>query len=322
MSEVIDQNSITFGKYKDLTLSHMLRDRKYCTWLLDQEWFRTQYEYLYNRVKEYDPKKYFFECVTTLPVSTELKKDSLQTFLDSYQYFHLVTLDKLSSEIVLTSTEKKCYEFYIESVNNLKYKIQSNLSDNPYDIKAPTAWLQKLEKNHGIPRAVFKEFLSAYELPNIPYIVEDIKKMGGIDYKGARSFLIAKNNSVIQENFWGEILKKKYGQFIGVQFQLNNNFFDFYNIKTNTVYECKIGLKDFNDEQYNKYTSIKSVFRIIYLISTDCIIDIENRKIYTNNPENYKVFFETMNKKISSKEMIRIISGYEIIKINNVEEYF
>ncbi len=56
---MLDQDSITFGKYKGLKLSAVLRDRSYCDWLLEQEWFQTNYEYLYNRVQEYDPKTYF-----------------------------------------------------------------------------------------------------------------------------------------------------------------------------------------------------------------------------------------------------------------------
>ncbi|MBZ5782277.1 hypothetical protein, partial [Klebsiella aerogenes] len=73
---------------------------------------------------------------------------------------------------------------------------------NPFDIKAPSSWLKDFEKKTELNRDVFKEFLASYSLPNIPYIIEDIKKVGGIEYKGAKSFIIAKNNSLKQEEFW------------------------------------------------------------------------------------------------------------------------
>jgi hypothetical protein len=52
-------NTITFGKYKNKDIEDILKDRKYCKWLLEQDWFIKNYEYLFNRINEYDPKKYF-----------------------------------------------------------------------------------------------------------------------------------------------------------------------------------------------------------------------------------------------------------------------
>ena len=37
----------------------MLKDRNYCSWLIEQDWFLKNYEYLHNRLKEYCPKKLF-----------------------------------------------------------------------------------------------------------------------------------------------------------------------------------------------------------------------------------------------------------------------
>ena len=59
----LEQDSITFGKYKGSTLSRVLRDRKYCAWLLEEDWFKTNYEFLYNRIKEYNPRSYFISPV-------------------------------------------------------------------------------------------------------------------------------------------------------------------------------------------------------------------------------------------------------------------
>ena len=58
-TRVLTENDITFGKYKDLTLTELLKDREYCGWLLKQDWFERQYEYLYNRVKMYVPIDFF-----------------------------------------------------------------------------------------------------------------------------------------------------------------------------------------------------------------------------------------------------------------------
>ena len=40
----ISEDSINFGKYKNLTIKELLKDRKYCKWLLEQDWFSQQYE--------------------------------------------------------------------------------------------------------------------------------------------------------------------------------------------------------------------------------------------------------------------------------------
>ena len=52
--EILSPDTITFGKYKNGTLQQLLKDRSYCTWLLQQEWFQTNYEYFHNRVQEYE----------------------------------------------------------------------------------------------------------------------------------------------------------------------------------------------------------------------------------------------------------------------------
>ena len=57
----LNSDTITFGKYKNGTLHQVLKDRSYCVWLLKQEWFKNNYEYLHNRVQEYEPLVYFFQ---------------------------------------------------------------------------------------------------------------------------------------------------------------------------------------------------------------------------------------------------------------------
>lgn len=314
-NSMLNEDTITFGKYKDLTLTNMLKDRKYCKWLLEQDWFLKQYEYLYNRVKNHNPRVHFVH-----KPSYKIENDAKPgEFLDNYEYFHLCHPDDL--KINLDHSEKLCYQFYLDAIESLKKRIIKNVEtgNNPFDIKAPTSWLKKLERTYGIPRDTFKEFLAVYDLPNIPYIVEDIKKAGGITYKGARSFIIAKEKSLIQEKFWEEILKCHYGEDIGTQYKFHNCFFDFIHIKTNTLYECKLGLKDFNEDQHNKYIAILGSFSIVYLIGHDCIVDLKNQIIYTTSPEKYSEYFLRLKEPSRFETMVK---NFPIIEIANIDEYF
>ena len=36
-------NLITVGKYKDKYLQDMLKDRNYCKWIVQQDWFKESY---------------------------------------------------------------------------------------------------------------------------------------------------------------------------------------------------------------------------------------------------------------------------------------
>lgn len=303
-------DSITFGKYKNGTLSKMLRDRSYCSWLLEQEWFKNSYEFLYNRVKEYNPQKFF---IKEIPPN--------DSFLLNYKYFNLTNPENLSLD--LSDEEKKCYTFYCSIINDLKSKIEDKLdTENPYDIKAPTRWLKKFEKEYNLSRDVFKEFLSAYELPNITYIVEDIKKEGGIEYKGAQSFNIAKKRSLEQEQFWENILKQKYGEDISVQYKYEDCFFDFLNISTCTIFECKLSLKDFNAEQYRKYLLALKKYRIIYLISYDCVIDMEKKKIYTTDEDKYINYQNTIWESKKPTKFDKLIADFIIIHVDELSVLF
>jgi len=312
-TSVLNEDTITFGKYNTSTLSKMLRDRKYCMWLLEQKWFSEQYEYLYNRVKNHNPRNYF-----VLKPHYDLKIGaSLQDFLEGYEYFHLCPLGELKLE--LDTTEKNCYSFYLEMIEGLKAQIENPKKDNPYDIKAPSSWLKKFEERYGIPRDVFKEFLVAYDLPNIPYIVEDIKKMGGIEYKGAKSFIIAKEKSLQQEKFWENILKTYYGEDIGTQYKFRNCFFDFICIKTNTLYECKLGMKDFNEDQHNKYMTTLGYFSLVYLIGNDCIVDLRQQTIYTMDPDKYSGYFLSLKEPNKFEDMVK---NFLILEISSFKDYF
>lgn len=311
---ILTENDITFGKYKDLTLQDMLKDREYCSWLLKQEWFQRQYEYLYNRVKEYIPIDFFITPKAL--IWDELKQEN---FLEYYKYFNLYPLEEL--KISLTEPYKLCYSFYLSTIESLKNKIRNNRYVNRFDIKAPTSWLKSFENSTGLSREIFKEFLGSYDLPNIPYIVEDIKKMGGIEYKGAKSFLIAKENSLAQEKFWEGILKAKYGEDISVQYKLEKFFFDFIHVKSHTLFECKLALKDFNLEQHNKYMMTEKLpyVSLIYLIGRDCIVNIKDKTIYTTKPVEYTIYLSNVK---SPTEFDKLIQTFAIKEIESPEKYF
>ena len=309
-----NEDTITFGKYKDLSLSDMLRDRKYCSWLLLQEWFSEQYSYLYNRVKAHNPERYF---VRKEPFS--VSPTNAAEFLERYEYFSLCPLEEL--ELTLTENEKRCYEFYLQTIETMKRQIRENeeKGENPYAIKAPTSWLKRFEERTGLARDLFKEFLTAYGLPNITTIVEQIKKVGGIEYKGAKSYLLVKERSLRQESFWEAILKRHYGEEIGTQYKFRNCFFDFIRIKTNTIYECKLGLKDFSESQYKKYLTALESFSVVYLIDKDCIVDLKERLIYTTSPVRYEEYFLALKNASKFEELIR---HFPIIELSDVNEYF
>lgn len=313
MTEELSIDTITFGKYKDKTIYEVLKDRKYCKWLLQQEWFQTSYEYLYNRVNEYDPNPYFL-----VPYVGES-----EDFIERYTYFNLTPVEDL--KIGLTETEEVCYIFYLDMIRQLKEKIQLRIDggeDNPYNIKAPVRWLQSFERESGLTRDTFKTFLSSYELPNVPYIIEDIKKEGGIEYKGARSFNIAKERSLEQEKYWEDILKERYGEDVGTQFKFENCIFDFLLISSNTIFECKLGLKDFNEEQHKKYLVTLNKYRIVYLIGNDCVIDMERQTIYTTNRDKYIVYICHISLMTEPSKFDELIVEYNIQEVEDLKILF
>jgi hypothetical protein len=309
--EQLNSDTITFGKYKNGTLLQVLRDRSYCVWLLKQDWFQTNYEYLHNRVQEYEPLPFFFQKTP----------DDGIIFLDTYQYFYLTPVDEIN--LYLSDNDKICYIYYLKMVSELKTKVQDlSNSENPYNIKAPCRWLIRFEKETDLKRTVFKDFINAHELLNIPYIVERIKKEGGIEYKGAQSFNIAKKRSLEQENYWENILKDKYGEGLGIQFKYEKCIFDFITISTNTIYECKLALKDFNEEQHKKYVLTLEKYRIIYLIGYDCVISMERKTIYTSNVDKYQVYQMKIPSMTYSSSFDELIKSFDIVEIEDLSTLF
>ena len=155
---------------------------------------------------------------------------------------------------------------------------------------------------------------------NIPSIIKQIKKQGGINYKGDEAYKIAKKRSLEQEKWWELILKEKYGDNIGIQFKYKNCIFDFINISSNTILECKLGLKDINENQYLKYKIALEKYKIIYLISTDCIICIEQKSIFTTNLSKYTKYIEKIKEK-KKNFLEKLIIDFKVIDIQAVNDY-
>lgn len=311
----LHEDSITFGKYKGLTLTELLRDRGYCKWFLEREDLAEKYSYIYNRIAEYSPQKFF---LTTQRFDIEKNlKCSMGEFLRKYHWFNLLPLEEVKTE--LKESEKTCYSYYLELIGELREKI---IGAGSYNIKAPVKWLKKFETKYEMSRDVFKEFLSAYELPNITYIVEDIKKMGGVQYNGARSFLIAKKKSLDQEDYWQEILKKKYGEDVNSQFQFDQGgrtcFFDFIRIADEVLYECKLGLKDFNEDQHQKYMMILGYYSIIYLIGRDGVVNIGKKTIYTTHPDKYTAYINHIPDMKAPSKFDNLITDFKIELVEDI----
>ena len=309
---ILEKDSITFGKYKGSTLSRVFRDRDYCKWLLQQDWFKTNYEFLYNRINEYNPISYF---ITTV--------NETKDFLEFYEYFNLTPADEIKLE--LSQIDKTCYEYYLLVLEEIKQKVHERLEndeENPYDIKAPTNWLKRFEKKYGIQRSDFKEFLEAHDLLNIPYIIERVKKEGGIKYKGAESFNIAKSRSIKQEIWWENLLKLKYGEDICSQFKYKKCIFDFINISTKTIFECKLGMKDFDEIQHAKYRIALNEYRIIYLISEDCVIEMEKRCIYTTNPDKYQNSLLSISSMKDPSWFYTLVQNFDVIEVDDLSTLF
>lgn len=311
--EPLTQTTITFGQHNGKDLAVVLKDRSYCRWLLKQDWFKNDYEYLYNRIAEYNPLDYFIKK----------RPEGAECFEEKYDYFNLCPICDL--EIELTEEEKMCYTYYLDTIDDLKARIALRVEKgeaNVYDIKAPVRWLQKFESRCGISRDKFKEFIKSYDLPNVTSIVEDIKGAGGIEYKGAKSFLIAKERSLQQEAYWENILKEAYGEDLGTQFKYNDCVFDFLCIPTETIFECKLGLKDFDQEQYRRYRMALEKYRIVYLISTDAIVHIAGGTIYTTAIGDYEIYQQEIPNMKNPSAFDKVIQDYKVVHVEDLRTLF
>ena len=305
-SGFLTTESITFGKYKGLSISNLLKDRSYCDWLQKQTWFRESYPHLYERVISYKPLSFFID--PRFPIQKYDEDITPSDFCNSYAFFHLVTVFPFDNE-----DEKICYDYY----RTLLADIEMRVRNSGFNIKAPVRWLQRFEKESLLSRTFFKDVLRQYELPNVTSIVEEVKAIGGFVYKGAKSYILAKNKSKKQEDYWGEILKKKYGNDISVQFKLEHCFFDFLCIRNKTIYECKLSLKDFNRAQYKKYRIVLNKYNLVYLIGDYAVIDLEKQIVFTTDIGQYVSEFCL----VKDEKFIEILSTLDVNSVNDLADY-
>lgn len=309
-------DTVTFGKHKGSTLQTLLKDRQYCGYLLSQDWFKESYTYLHARIEEHRPLDYFLHQVEEEDKSAEL--------VFRYRPFLLKTVEDVrESSLCLTPEELQCYAWYREAVSKLRDKVKDRVRlgvSDPYNIKAPPKYLQKFEEETGLKREALKEFQASYDLRGITSIVEDMKKEAGIDFKATKGFIIAKERSDKQEKFWSKVLKNYYKEHVSEQFKLDNCKFDFINIRTNTIFEAKLGFKDFNEKQYLKYKLILDRFKLVYLIGETTLIDLSKGVIYTTDYAS--VIEHQVNIPLSEKStyLDEMIFDFEIEPVTAVEE--
>ena len=107
-----------------------------------------------------------------------------------------------------------------------------------------------------------------------------------------------------------------------LQFLYEKCIFDFLNISTNTIFECKLSLRDFNLEQFKKYLIALKEYRIIYLIAYDCVINIEKEKIYTSDINKYKSYQLAIPTLRSKTKFDEVIEKFELIQLENIQDLF
>ena len=81
----------------------------------------------------------------------------------------------------------------------------------------------------------------------------------------------------------------------------------------------KLNIKDFNDNQYNKYLLILGNFRILYLIDRDCVVDIEKKSLYVLDDIKYAYYRSQIPLLKNMNKFEEMIMDFEIVKVN-VEE--
>jgi hypothetical protein len=324
MTSTLTENTITFGKYKGKTLDVVLRDRGYCAWLLSSfPDFNVKYEYLFNRIQEYDPLPHFLH---PLPET--------EGFVNRYRFFNLRSTDELT--LPLTDMDRSIYTWYRAQVFKIRDAISERIASGhpePYKIKAPTRLKQKFCSETGLEGKALDEMLKAYDLPNvISVIMADVKREAGIEYKGGNAFVIAKKRSEDQEYWWETVLKQSYGEDLCMQYVLDHCIFDFIHIRSQTIFECKLGFTEFNKEQFDKYQHTLKGYTIVYLVgnndkairkdhTNDYIIDVSNGKIFLleKNMADLQTYILNIHLLSKPSYLDNMLKDFEVIPLGNMD---
>ena len=83
-----------------------------------------------------------------------------------------------------------------------------------------------------------------------------------------------------------------------------------------------MGLKDFCEEQHIKYKLILEKYRIIYLISQDCVIDIGKQILYTTMIEKYKNYLLSIPTMKNPNWFYSLIQEFKIIEMTDLTTLF
>jgi hypothetical protein len=81
-------------------------------------------------------------------------------------------------------------------------------------------------------------------------------------------------------------------------------------------------LKDFNEDQHQKYKITLNKYRIIYLISKNCVIDIEKTKIYTTDIDYYTNYIQKLLFIDNQTYLDKIIVDFEVIFVEDLTSLF
>ena len=107
----------------------------------------------------------------------------------------------------------------------------------------------------------------------------------------------------------------------------NKNFYNNANLKRHIEKYCKTNVlkwKDtktrFTEEQYNKYLLALKEYKIFYLISNDCLIDTNEKKIFTTDIRKYFLYQTNIPLLTKPSKFDEIILDYELVFVDNLEK--
>ena len=312
-------NHISFGKYKNKTLAHVLSDRNYCKWLLQQSWFIEDNEKLYTQILLYDPSTHFI----SKKIMDESEFSCFDIFIEKYPYFNLPVEPPNIELCPMTETDKIAYNCYRETIIALKQNcIALHLVDSdPFNISGRIKWINNFSEQISLDilKTFVKQFIQKYDLLSFQDIIREIKSFGGINYKGGQSYLIAARHISKIRDYWREILKQKYGSDMLCNYKYQKHKFDFVNIIKKRVYQCKLDLMQINEDRICSYNlSLNNDFEIIYLINKNYAINMTTRTILYDDLAVLPIFFHQSTVLSEPNNSIQIDNNSQIIADNSI----
>jgi len=141
-------------------------------------------------------------------------------------------------------------------------------------ISLPTSYTKPFGKKK------FRKCMLKYDLENPTLICQNIRNMLGVPTSVCDNFKKAKENSQTHENYWHEYLKYKHSDIIP-QYCYKDCRLDFISKTDKTIYECKLSIIYYNDNQHEKYKKRFPNYKIKYLFGSNCMYRVlDNKKIF------------------------------------------